>query len=124
LTETALPKPKKVGSLHATILREELTGYLFVLPAFLIILTFGLFPIGYSIYMSLFNWGVVKGKFVADKNYLTIFGKWENLLIVVAGLVLEAEPDQVWSSVVRCPNTRAIVGNAAVIDLGICVGAI
>ena len=42
-----LPKPKKVGSLHATILREELTGYLFVLPAFLIILTFGLFPIGY-----------------------------------------------------------------------------
>lgn len=98
LTETTLPAPKKTQSLHATILRESLTGYLFVLPAFLIILTFGLFPIGYSVYMSLFNWGVVKGKFVADRNYLMIFGKWENLLIVVVGLAMIMLAFWVWEN--------------------------
>ncbi|MGB4594695.1 MAG: sugar ABC transporter permease [Anaerolineaceae bacterium] len=98
MTETALPEPKKVHSLHATMLRESLTGYLFVLPAFLIILIFGLFPIGYSIYMSLFNWGVVKGKFVGDRNYLMIFGKWENLLIVIAGLAMIVLAFWIWEN--------------------------
>ena len=57
--------PKKPGTtLHKLRTREQITGYLFILPALIIILVFGLFPIGYSLYMSLFNGRVTEGAFV------------------------------------------------------------
>ena len=65
--------------------KDQITGLLFTLPAFLIIFIFGIFPIGYSVYMSLFNWQVTKGAFIGDKNYLLIFGSWTNLLVLLAG---------------------------------------
>lgn len=67
--------------------KDQVTGTLFTLPAIIIIFLFGLFPIGYSFYMSLFNWNVRKGKFVGLQNYLKIFGDWTNFLQVVLGIV-------------------------------------
>ncbi len=43
-------------------LKDQITGILFTFPALIIIFIFGIFPIGYSIYMSLFNWQVTRGR--------------------------------------------------------------
>lgn len=45
-------------SLRGDRLRDQITGMLFVTPATLIIGVFGLFPIGYAIYMSLHSWRI------------------------------------------------------------------
>jgi len=101
LEATTAEKDVKRKGLHYLNIREQLTGYLFILPAFLIIFIFGLFPIAYSIYMSLFDWGIVKGKFVADKNYIMIFGSWKNLLIILVGIGLLIAAEWVWKKAFR-----------------------
>ncbi len=68
--------------------KDQITGILFSLPAIIIIFFFGLFPIGYSFYMSLYNWNVRKGKFIGLKNYLNIFGDWTAFFQVVLGIAL------------------------------------
>jgi multiple sugar transport system permease protein len=49
--------------------REGLTGCLFILPAFVIIGLFGLFPIGFAVYVSLHKWRITPGRFVGLDNY-------------------------------------------------------
>lgn len=96
LTESTLSEqPKRIG-LKRLKAREQLTGYLFILPALIVILVFGIFPIGYSIYMSLFDWRVVKGPFIGDRNYLMIFGSWKNVGIIIAGIALFYAGSKVW----------------------------
>src|SRR5690606_6748370 len=71
-TTPAIRRPR----VSASARREWLTGYLFVLPAALIIAVFGIFPIGYAIYMSLHRWRIRKGAFVGLDNYLSVVGDW------------------------------------------------
>jgi len=96
LAENTAVRQTRRKTLKLIKLQEQLTGYLFILPALIIILIFGIFPIGYSIYMSLFNWQVTKGPFIGDKNYLLIFGSWWNLLVLLAGLGLIILGSIVW----------------------------
>lgn len=79
---------KSSGAFHQKAIKDQITGMLFTLPAVIIIFIFGLFPIGYSFYMSLYNWNVRKGDFVGLKNYLNIFGDWTAFFQVVLGIVL------------------------------------
>ncbi len=50
-------------------LREYLTGYLMILPSVVLIFTFGLFPVGFALYISLHKWKIKHGPFVGFKNY-------------------------------------------------------
>lgn len=99
----------KSKGLRYLSIREQLTGYLFVFPAFLIIFIFGLFPIAYSIYMSLFDWSIVKGKFVGDKNYIMIFGSWKNLLIILVGVGLLIAAEWVWNKAFRSSKNGEMI---------------
>ena len=65
------PKHTSMRWLH---IRENLTGCLFVLPAFVIIGTFGLFPIGFSAYVSLHKWRINPGPFTGLDNYTKSLG--------------------------------------------------
>lgn len=100
---------KKKGSLKALYLKEQFTGYLFVLPAFIIVFVFGLFPIGYSVYMSLFNWQVTKGKFVGADNYLKIFGDWRSLILLAIGIGLVIFGFWVWRNAFKNQKHGAII---------------
>ena len=53
---------------------EQINGYIFILPAFLIISLFGIFPIFFGMYMSLHKWKVFKGRFLGFENYQKILG--------------------------------------------------
>ena len=51
-------------------LKEALTAYVFLLPAFLIIGIFGLFPIGFAAYVSLHRWRIIPGEYRGLANYV------------------------------------------------------
>ena len=93
--------------------REQATGILFILPALIIILIFGIFPIGYSVYMSMFNWLVTKGAFVGDKNYLLIFGSWQNFFILLAGVGLLVLAYWVWNNAFKTLNNGEVIARVA-----------
>lgn len=65
-------------------LRESLTGYIFILPAFVIIGLFGLFPMLFSVYVSLHRWRIIPGDYLGLANYVRAL----NDLAYLAGLWL------------------------------------
>ncbi|HSO27808.1 MAG TPA: sugar ABC transporter permease [Anaerolineales bacterium] len=99
MSTTSLPAPvlktpkKRFRAAH---FKEQLTGYLFILPAFAIISIFGFFPIGYAVYMSTFRWRVRKGDFIGLGNYTKALGDWLGALIFVVGLLLLLAAYLVW----------------------------
>jgi multiple sugar transport system permease protein len=75
-------------------LRDTLTAYLFVSPSALIIGVFGLFPLFFTVYVSLFRWRLVRGRFSGLDNFSSLFGTNPVFLLAVvasiAGIVLAA----------------------------------
>ena len=51
-------------------LREYLTAYLMIAPATLLVIAFGIFPVGFALYVSLHKWRIKKGEFRGLGNYL------------------------------------------------------
>ena len=51
-------------------IKEAITGYLYILPAFIIIGLFGIFPIGFAAYVSLFQWRINPGDYIGLSNYV------------------------------------------------------
>lgn len=90
-------------------IKEQLTGYLFILPAFAIITLFGLFPIGYALYMSTFRWRVRKGDFIGLENYTKTVGDWKATGIFVLGLVLLVAAYLVWQNAFRSMSNRKLI---------------
>lgn len=74
-------------------LRESLTAYLFVFPAFLIIGLFGLFPLLFSVYVSLHRWRIIPGNYLGLDHYVRALdslaytlGLWLPLLLAVLAI--------------------------------------
>lgn len=61
-------------------LREYITGYLMILPATLLIFVFGIFPVGFALYVSLHKWRLKRGDFLGIENYVTAI---DNLIYVL-----------------------------------------
>jgi multiple sugar transport system permease protein len=57
------------GGRRGRLIREYLTGYLMILPAIALIFAFGIFPVGFALYVSLHKWKITKGPFVGLKNF-------------------------------------------------------
>jgi ABC-type sugar transport system permease subunit len=55
-------------------LRENITAYLFLTPGLLIIFTFGIFPIFYAGYVSLFQWRIRQGEYRGLANFVGAMG--------------------------------------------------
>ena len=51
-------------------LKETLTAYLFLSPALILIFVFGLFPVGFALYVSLHKWLIIRGDFLGLANYV------------------------------------------------------
>jgi ABC-type sugar transport system permease subunit len=65
-------------------LREYLTGYLMILPATVLIFTFGIFPVGFALFVSLHKWRLKRGDFIGIANYVQAI---DNLTYVVLFLI-------------------------------------
>ncbi|MCG8479158.1 MAG: hypothetical protein MI724_08695, partial [Spirochaetales bacterium] len=62
-------------------------GYLYILPAFLLVSVFGIYPILYTVFVSLHRWRIRRGNFVGFANYRTIFGEWGPFLLLVGAIL-------------------------------------
>ena len=75
-------------------LRDTLTAYAFVGSSAIIIAVFGLFPVLFTVYVSLFRWRLARGRFSGFDNYVALFGgnpaPLAALAAAAAGLVLAA----------------------------------
>ena len=76
---------------------EQINGYIFILPAFLIISFFGIFPVFFGMYMSLHKWKVFKGRFLGFENYQKILGDISSFWIFILGLLIMIASYWVWS---------------------------
>jgi len=80
---------------------EWITGYLMVLPSTILISLFGLFPIGYAIYMSVHRWRIRKGGFIGLDNYEKVLGSWMGALAFFGGLMLILVGHWLWTTAFR-----------------------
>ena len=78
--------------LPGRILRDTLTAYAFIGPSAVIMAVFGLFPVLFTFFVSLFRWRLARGPFSGLDNYVTLFGGGAAYLAALAasigGLVL------------------------------------
>lgn len=61
-------------------LREYLTAYLMIFPATLLVLVFGIFPVGFALYVSMHKWRLKRGDFIGIENYVRAV---DNLIYVL-----------------------------------------
>ena len=76
---------------------EQINGYTFILPAFLIIGLFGIFPVFFGMYMSVHKWKVFKGRFLGFENYQKILGDISSFWIFILGLLIMISSYWIWS---------------------------
>ena len=76
---------------------DHINGYLFILPAFLIISLFGIFPVFFGMYMSFHKWKVFKGRFLGFENYQRILGDISSFWLFVLGLLIMIFSYWFWS---------------------------
>lgn len=81
-------EPSKHLSIKWRDLKENLTGCIFILPAFIIIGVFGLFPIGFSIYVSLHKWRINPGDFLGLDNYTKAIGNLAYIIFFWVAAIL------------------------------------
>ena len=68
--------------------REYLTAYLMIAPATILIFTFGIFPVGFAIFVSLHKWRLKRGDFVGMGNYVSALDNLAYISFFLLGLGL------------------------------------
>jgi multiple sugar transport system permease protein len=102
--------PKRRKRLRWIDVQEQLTGYLFIAPAVLLVFMFGLFPIGYAFYMSLRRWRVVDRGYIGLANYQKVVGDWMGLLMFAAGFAIWVLAYWVWNRAFKSETLRGLIG--------------
>lgn len=67
-------------------LREYLTAYAFIAPASILIFIFGIFPVGFALYVSLHKWRIRRGDFIHLENYVDAIDNLAYVLVFFLGL--------------------------------------
>jgi len=88
---------------------NQINGYIFILPAFLIIGLFGIFPVFFGMYMSFHKWKVFKGRFLGFENYQRILGDIGSFWFFVLGLILLILSYWIWTEFKEKAKNKYIV---------------
>ena len=67
-------------------LRENLTGYLMIAPAAILIGMFGIFPVGFALFVSFYKWRLKRGDVIGLANYVNSIGNLAYILIFLLGV--------------------------------------
>ena len=70
---TAVARGTKARPLGSERMREALVGYGFIALPMAFFLLFFIFPIGYGLYISRYDWAIFKGPFVGWGNYRELY---------------------------------------------------
>ena len=96
---------------------NQINGYIFILPAFLVIGLFGIFPVFFGMYMSFHKWKVFKGRFLGFENYQRILGDISSFWLFVLGLLIMIFSYWFWSEYKNKFQNKFIVFLFSIISL-------
>lgn len=65
---------------------EQLTAWAFLTPALVVLVGFGLFPIGYAFYVSLHKWRIKKEALIGFEHYVRALGDPQHLVFLLLGV--------------------------------------
>ncbi len=68
--------------------RENITAYLMIAPAVSLIFLFGIFPVGFALFVSLHKWRLKRGDIIGLVNYTNAVGPLAYLLVFAIGIGL------------------------------------
>ena len=66
--------------------REYLTGYLMIAPAAILIGLFGIFPVGFALFVSMYKWRLKRGDVIGLTNYTNALGNLAYFLVFALGI--------------------------------------
>lgn len=66
--------------------KEYLTSYLFIAPASILIFIFGIFPVGFALYVSLHKWRIKRTEMINLQNYTDAIGNLAYIVVFFLGL--------------------------------------
>lgn len=67
-------------------LKESLTAYLFLAPGLFLIFLFGIFPVGFALYVSVHKWLIVRGAYLGIENYVDALNSLAYISLFLLGL--------------------------------------
>ncbi|HLF91458.1 MAG TPA: sugar ABC transporter permease [Anaerolineales bacterium] len=67
-------------------LREYLTAYLMIAPSVILIFLFGIFPVGFALFVSLHKWQLVQGPYQGLGNFLGAIGNLTYVALFALGV--------------------------------------
>ncbi len=65
----AIANTQRAASRRRRALAENVQAYLFLVPAFAVLLVFKIWPVFFAIYISVFKWDIIQGAFRGLDNY-------------------------------------------------------
>ncbi len=83
-TDTNQTSPGFFHGRRGKLFKENLTAYLFLFPAMSLIFIFGLYPVAFSLYVSMYKWKIKQGSFRGLSNYTKAM---DSLAYVIAFLI-------------------------------------
>ncbi len=88
---TTLPRLNQIfSSRRGRVLQENLTAYLFLTPALLLIFLFGIYPVGFAFFVSLHRWRRFPGDYLGLSNYTQALDNFAYVLFfwLAAGILI------------------------------------
>jgi multiple sugar transport system permease protein len=67
-------------------IKEYLTSYLFIAPASILIFVFGIFPVGFALYVSLHRWRIKRTDMINLDNYVNAIGNLAYVVVFFLGI--------------------------------------
>ncbi|MFN2216648.1 MAG: ABC transporter permease subunit [Anaerolineales bacterium] len=77
---------RKISGKRLRALREYAAGYLMIAPAVILIFIFGIFPVGFALYVSMQKWRLKRGDFLGLSNYTAAIGNLAYFMVFVLGI--------------------------------------
>ena len=84
--EISKPPKKPFSGQRGRHIREYITAYLMIAPSLILIFIFGIFPVGFALYVSLHKWRIKQGDFIGLDNYVKAIDNLAYLLIFALAL--------------------------------------
>ncbi len=89
---------------------ETFQAYLFLSPAFFILLAFGFLPVLYAFYISLHRWRVTPGRYLGAGNYTQAIGDPISFFIFLFGVIIFLAAWLLWEDYIRPSNCDISAG--------------
>jgi multiple sugar transport system permease protein len=106
---TTRPSTPFFSTQRGRVLTENLTAYLFLLPAGVIVFLFGLFPVAFALLVSLYRWRRFPGDYQGLANYTRALDHFAYVLFFWLALTAIVAAVMMLRSLLQVPERKALL---------------